>query len=151
VQVINLIRNCKFKFRMVCPQRWEQLTPTPAEGVKFCGTCHQDVFFCETDAEALGHARAGHCIAKPMPDLSGLSATSLVLGRPKVPATKPTPQERRLEREAGREAAKTRALEDIEYASRACPRCGYPCVDWLRICEVCGLEIGRHDSGTRAE
>lgn len=57
MQVINLIRNCQFRFRKVCPQKWDQLAPTPTEGVKFCGTCHQDVFFCEADAEALEHAR----------------------------------------------------------------------------------------------
>jgi len=146
MEAINLIRNCRVKFRKVCPQRWEQLVPTAAERVRFCDTCSQEVFLCETDEDALGHARAGHCIAKPISDLSGLPAITMVLGmprKPQVPTRKPTREERLLREEAGREGAKTKALRDIEYASRTCPRCGYPCADWLKACGVCGRRIAR--------
>ncbi len=146
MEAINLIRNCTVKFRKVCPRTWEQLSPTPARAVKFCGTCEREVFWCETDADALEHAQAGHCIAKPTPDLSGLPAAGFViLGKPKVPPRKPTREELLLTQEASREGAKTRALQDIEYASRTCPRCGYPCADWLRTCGVCGVRIDRGD------
>jgi len=146
MEAINLIRNCRVKFRKVCPQRWEQLAPTAAERVRFCETCSQQVFLCETDEDALAHARAGHCIAKPIPDLSALPAVSMVLGmprKPQVPPRMPTREERLLKEEAARESAKTKALRDIEYASRTCPRCGYPCADWLTACEVCGQQTPR--------
>jgi hypothetical protein len=146
MEAINLIRNCKVQFRKVCPKTWAQLAPTPAEGVKFCRTCDREVFLCETDVDAVEHARAGHCLAKPRPDLSGLPG--LILGQPRVPMRQPTSEERLLREEAFREDAKTRALQDVEYASRTCPGCGYPCADWLRDCRVCGWRLGRADRGS---
>lgn len=74
MRLINEIRNCVVKFRRVCPRTWEQLSSTPDPGVRFCGTCDHDVFLCSTDAEAVTHARAGHCIAKAMLDSSQLPA-----------------------------------------------------------------------------
>jgi hypothetical protein len=142
MSTINLIRNCTVKFRKVCPQRWEHLAPATTEGVRFCTTCRREVFWCETDVEAVAHAQAGHCIAKPAPDLSGSPRTAF-LGRPRITASKPTREERLLGEEAAREDAKTRALRDIEYASRTCPRCGYPYADWLKACGVCGRRTGR--------
>jgi hypothetical protein len=141
---INVIRNCVVKFQRVCPKTWEHLSPTPAEGVRFCGTCAREVFLCISDAEAVTHARAGHCIAKPAPVRRGLTLT---LGEPEV---QPTPEELLLQEEASRESAKTDALRTVEYASRMCPVCGYPCADWLKSCRVCGFEIGRHGDGTPA-
>ena len=153
MESINLIRNCAVRFRKVCPQTWELLSPTPAEGVKFCSTCQREVFLCESDADALRHAQAGRCIAKPMPDVSALPAESLIVGEPEVPEApprEPTREERLLVEAASRERAKTSALQDIEYASRMCPRCGYPCADWLRTCRVCGRSIGRGDRASLA-
>jgi hypothetical protein len=140
---INLIRNCGVKFRKVCPEKWERLASTASEGVRFCDACTREVFLCETDAEAVAHARAGDCIAKPIPDVSGLPAARVILGRPAVPPKKPTRQERLLLQEAAREAGKTDALRDVEYASRECPGCGYPCADWLKACRVCGRKLRR--------
>ena len=139
---INLIRNCTVKFRKVCPPTWEQLAPATTEDVKFCTTCSRKVFWCETDVDAVAHAQAGRCIAKPAPDLSGFPL-NVVLGRPRITASKPTREERLLRQEAIREDAKTRALRDVEYASRMCPRCGYPVLNWLKACGVCGRRIGR--------
>ena len=85
-----------------------------------------------------------------MPDLSGLPATSLTLGEPEVPPTPPTLAERLLMEEKSREVSKTIALRDLEYASRTCPQCGYPCADWLRVCGVCAFEIGRHGRVSQA-
>ena len=76
MEALNQIRNCLVRFRKVCPARWEQLVPTSTPRVRMCGACDREVFFCETDIEALEHAKAGRCIAKPMPDLSGLTIAS---------------------------------------------------------------------------
>ena len=139
----KLIRNCQVKFRKVCPEQWERLTSTASDSARFCHVCTREVFLCETDAEAVAHARAGDCIAKPIPDVSGLPAACVILGRPAVPPKRPTRQERMALQEAAREAGKTAALRDIEYASRECPRCGYPCADWLKACRVCGRKLRR--------
>ena len=56
MKTISAIRNCVVKFRKVCPETWERLSPTHAEGVKFCGTCDRRVFLFETDAAALGRS-----------------------------------------------------------------------------------------------
>ena len=72
MEALNQIRNCLVRFRKVCPEKWEQLVPTSTPRVRTCGACDREVFFCETNVEALEHAKAGRCIAKPMPDLSGL-------------------------------------------------------------------------------
>jgi rubrerythrin len=79
----------------------------------------------------------------------------IILGvprKPQAPPRKPTRAERLLREEADREEAKTKALRDIEYASRTCPKCGYPCADWLKACGVCGRKISRRRliSGERA-
>jgi hypothetical protein len=150
METINLIRNCMVRFRKVCPKTWEQLAFTSARAMRFCATCNREVFLCETDAEALEHAQAGHCIAKPMPDHSDLPGAcgTLTLGVPEVPTPQPTREEHPLMQEHSREVAKTNALRDLEYASRMCPRCGYPCADWLRTCGVCGFEVGRHGASS---
>jgi hypothetical protein len=137
----NAIRNCTVKFRKICPRAWESLSPTPDDFIRVCETCSREVFFCEGDAEAVDHAKAGHCIAKPMPDGSGRPV--MYLGEPIVPPPMPTPQQRSVMEEYRREEAKTKGLRDVEYASRMCPRCGYPCADWLTVCRVCQFVIGR--------
>jgi hypothetical protein len=141
---INLIRNCLVRFRTVCPKTWDELSPTPAaEGVRFCGTCAREVFLCTSDADAVMHARAGHCIAKPAPDPRGLPHQVLRLGEPEEPEAQPTAEELLWMEEASLEKAKTYALQRAEHASRLCPGCGYPCADWWTTCHVCELDIGR--------
>ena len=138
METIKLIRNCAVEFETVCPRRWERLAPTETEAVRFCGACAREVFLCETDRDALAHARAGHCIAKPAPDLSGLDLGGLRLGRPVI-----LPRKERLHREeAVRENAKTYALRHIE-GSRACPRCDYPYTKGVRTCWVCQARLPR--------
>ena len=85
------IRNCLLPiFRQVCPKQWDALTPTEDAGVRHCGECKQHVYLCLTDEETLDHARAGHCVARVIPDESELG--SMILGRPKhVPPTTPPP------------------------------------------------------------
>jgi len=98
MDTVNRIRNCVVNFRRVCPETWERLSPTQVEGVKFCGTCSRQVFLCETAAAVLEHALSGQCIAKPMPNLSGLPIT-MTVGEPEVTPPQPTPAARLLREE----------------------------------------------------
>src|SRR5436305_13940628 len=87
------IRNCPLPvFRQVCPREWEQLALTEDASVRHCAQCNQDVYLCSTDDETLNHARAGHCIARLIPDASELP--KMYVGQPKyVPPTTPEPEE----------------------------------------------------------
>ena len=135
------IRNCEVTFRKVCPLQWDMLNPTADPAVRSCDMCHREVYLCESDEEALRHAKAGDCIAKFIPDISGVPR--LVFGEPEVPTPSPTPEQKALLKAYHRENAKTDALENLKYSSRFCPQCGYPCPDWKPVCRVCDFEIGR--------
>jgi uncharacterized protein (TIGR02996 family) len=61
------IENCgepQFKFR--CPLKWQALAPLD-EGVRYCGVCRREVFYCASLDEARQHARQGHCVAVASP------------------------------------------------------------------------------------
>jgi hypothetical protein len=134
------IRNCPLPvFRMVCPRKWEALTPTGDPAVRHCGQCNQDVYFCTADEQTLTHARAGHCIAREIPDDSDLPG--IYLGRP-THVPKPTPEEVEAQRLSQREEGIKDALKNLN-APRSCPRCHYPAPSWRTVCRVCGLHIGR--------
>jgi hypothetical protein len=134
------VRNCRDGFAFVCPKRWEGLAPTGDENVRHCPACNEDVFFCRTDEETLRRAKAGQCIAREMPDGSELSP--IVLGRPETPLV-PTPEQEEAGRAWRRERGIDAALENLKYAHRACPGCGYPMPDWKLRCTVCDRELGR--------
>src|SRR5262245_23251558 len=99
MRVNNAIRNCVVKFRRVCPETWDRLSSTPNPGARFCSTCNREVFWCSTDAEAVTHALAGHCIAKAMPDpLQPEDETdepyeTLTLGEPEIAEQEAKPEE----------------------------------------------------------
>jgi uncharacterized protein (TIGR02996 family) len=57
------IEGCGVEFRLRCPRRWEHLQPTAEDGVRFCGQCRQQVFFCTTVEVAQTHADLGECVA----------------------------------------------------------------------------------------
>lgn len=131
-------------FRRVCPQRWEDLTPTDEPGVRNCGQCDRRVYFCTTDAETIAHARAGDCIARAIPNSSEMR--TVYLGQGEVPPA--TPQQAVAEELFQREQAIYDAIENVRYSTRHCPRCEYPAPDWRPYCRVCGFEIGRIRSGS---
>lgn len=58
-----VIEGCPVAFELRCPRRWSALAPTPAEGVRYCGACRQDVHYCATIDEARAHAANGQCVA----------------------------------------------------------------------------------------
>jgi hypothetical protein len=135
------IRNCSIRMRVVCPRTWDGLEATARAGVRHRVQCGEDVFLCETDAETIAHARAGHCIARKGPARSELGP--MVLGRPEVPA-EPTHEQREARQWATRERGIDTLLGGrIMGTTRVCPECAYPVPDFRKSCYVCGHELGR--------
>jgi uncharacterized protein (TIGR02996 family) len=56
------IDNCP-QFRFKCPRQWSELTPTSADGERFCGSCQRTVYFCATIDEARSRGAKGECVA----------------------------------------------------------------------------------------
>lgn len=137
---MTTIRNCLPMLRLVCPQRWEALAPTEEAQVRHCDQCDRRVHLCSTDEETIAHARAGHCIAREMPDASELP--HVYVGQP-VGVPPVTPQQEEALRVRLRERGVDDAIRNARRSSRCCPRCSYPAPDWRVDCRVCGFKIGR--------
>lgn len=140
METTRTIRNCPTALGLVCPQRWAELAPTEEPGVRHCGRCDQRVYFCSGDEETIAHARAGHCIAREMPDASELPP--IFVGRP-VGLPPVTTQQAEARRIMHRERGVDDAIKNAGNSSRCCPRCQYPAPGWRVQCRVCGFEMGR--------
>lgn len=57
------IEQCAYRMSFRCPQRWDRLTRTEDETVRFCDVCEQPVFYARTLDEACEHAEQGRCVA----------------------------------------------------------------------------------------
>jgi len=141
MKLLRTIRNCRPSIPVPCPKRWDALTETTSLAIRHCETCKSDVHFCATDEETLVHARAGHCVAREVPDPSELP--NVILGRPAVPAVMSADQV-----EARSRNARERAIDDIlnwDMAAydRSCPTCSYPVPNFRSACRVCGTVVGR--------
>jgi hypothetical protein len=133
------VRNCKSSFRFQCPQAWDELAPTASPEIRHCGVCDCDVFFCTTDDETIDHARAGHCIARELPDERELP--HVYIGQPQgVPL--PLPEHEVAQTWFDRERAIDDSVKNAD-AERSCPKCNYPAPPWRETCRVCGYQMGR--------
>jgi hypothetical protein len=133
------IRNCETTFRFQCPKIWSELNPTPSAQVRHCTVCDCDVFFCNSDEETIVHAKAGHCIARELPDEKELPL--VYLGRPKNPQV-PTPEQKRARDWSMRERGIDDSIQNAD-ADRSCPKCNYPAPRWRETCRVRGFKMGR--------
>lgn len=123
----------------MCPKEWAALEATEIETQKFCSQCNELVYLCVSDEETLSHARAGHCIARELPDVAELPA--MIIGRPKdLPVVTETQQE--AAKWAQREHGIDDSLKNVT-AERSCPECHYPAPRWREVCRVCGFKMGR--------
>jgi uncharacterized protein (TIGR02996 family) len=50
------------RFDFVCDRRWDELSPTSDEAVRFCDSCRDNVHYCDTIMAAREHAWQGHCV-----------------------------------------------------------------------------------------
>ena len=48
---------------LLCPEKWEALTPTDDESVRQCTVCSQSVTFCTDQASLDRFAAVGQCVA----------------------------------------------------------------------------------------
>jgi uncharacterized protein (TIGR02996 family) len=51
------------QFAYQCPKEWAALDGTDDPTVRFCQSCKQNVYFCDTVGMARSHASEGHCVA----------------------------------------------------------------------------------------
>jgi hypothetical protein len=134
------VRNCPVDLRLKCPRLWDELAATDRPEVRHCDRRESDAFFCRTDEETIAHARAGHCIAREVPDGSELPA--IFVGQPAE-----VPKRTLLQEEAGRWYARESAIDDpirnAVKSARSCPRCSYPAPAWRTTCRICGFTMGR--------
>jgi hypothetical protein len=140
MQKLRTIRNCSPKFSFQCPKQWEELSETDSSLVRFCNLCTSNVFFCDTDADTIAHAQAGHCIARELPDPDGLP--SIIVGRPSNPI-EPTIEQLQVQALWARERGIDDSIANAMSSTRSCQKCGYPAPDWRKTCRVCGFEMGR--------
>jgi hypothetical protein len=57
------IEQCAVRFELVCPKRWDSLTPTASPKERYCDACKRNVHYAPTVYEAQALALAGHCVA----------------------------------------------------------------------------------------
>ena len=72
-------------FEFVCDKRWDEMTTTNENRVRFCEGCKENVHYCDTITEAREHAQQGHCVAVDLGVIrrhDDLSPQRMWLGRP---------------------------------------------------------------------
>lgn len=57
------IERCAVRFELVCPKRWDALTPTASPKERYCDACKKKVHYAATVFEAQQLAERGECIA----------------------------------------------------------------------------------------
>lgn len=134
------IRNCLPTFQFQCPKLWQGLAITADAGVRHCDACDKDVFFCKSDDETIQHAKAGHCIAREVPDTVELGL--VLVGIPISPLVV-TPDEQKAQAWFSRENGIDDSIKNLDVSSRCCPSCGFPAPNWQIKCRICGNEFGR--------
>ena len=142
IKTMRTVRNCPTKFRIECTRDWDGLKRTRQDGVRHCKRCAQNVYLCVTDEETIAHAKAGHCIAREVPDRNDFPR--MALGKPENEPL-PTKQQEDAMAWYHRENAIDDAIENAD-APRACPECHFPAPTWRASCRVCGFAIGRERS-----
>jgi len=68
-------------WKFQCPQRWEDLSATDNECVRYCAQCRRDVYLARNPAELNDLARQGVCVAWCGDPSTGVdSEDSMVIG-----------------------------------------------------------------------
>lgn len=139
MKTTRTIRNCPTQFKFVCPKTWDSLTLTDMDTVRHCDHCSRELYFCDSDAETIAHARAGHCIAREIPDPGKLPR--VFVGMPSN-LPEPTPEQKLAIEWFLRERSMEDAIKNAK-SNRTCPNCNSPAPPWRPSCRVCGYEMGR--------
>ena len=71
------IRNCTFAYK--CTAKWNDMSETEDEKIKFCQSCQQEVVSCETDEELVVAIKRNKCVSIVTP-----YSISQILGMPAI-------------------------------------------------------------------
>ncbi|HQU81996.1 MAG TPA: hypothetical protein PKY59_02665 [Pyrinomonadaceae bacterium] len=62
----------QYVFKFECSQKWEDLTATDDEKVRYCGQCGNNVFSVKKNEELNSNAEKGNCIYFPPMRTAGI-------------------------------------------------------------------------------
>jgi len=62
-QAVLDIENCAADWEYQCPKRWESLSVTARPNERFCDSCKEIVYFCNTEEELAAHVDQRRCVA----------------------------------------------------------------------------------------
>ncbi|MBD2579641.1 hypothetical protein [Oscillatoria sp. FACHB-1406] len=65
MQDLSKIWNCPDNLKFQCPQKWESLSSTDDENIRYCTVCSENVYNCSTPKDFVQYAKAGNCVALP--------------------------------------------------------------------------------------
>jgi hypothetical protein len=54
------IRNCAYGFS--CTQNWDALEDTSEHAIKFCNTCHREVYWCNEQSDLANNVTLNRCV-----------------------------------------------------------------------------------------
>lgn len=112
-----------FAFAFECDRRWDEMTATESDDVRFCSKCQESVVYCDTIGQAREHAGAGRCVAvdhrvtRHPGDLGGDTSTAWTfpITYPRIGLPEPEPEDpHRTRREREAEARRRRDREPDE-------------------------------------
>ncbi len=69
------IRNCHIAYK--CTARWDDMSETEDEKIKFCQSCQKEVVFCATDKELVAAVKRNKCVSIVSP-----YSNSTIIGLP---------------------------------------------------------------------
>lgn len=72
----TFIRNCVFSFK--CEKKWDELVQTKINDVRFCESCHREVYFCKTDEQLRESIVMNRCVAVEFENVSTKKVTRLM-------------------------------------------------------------------------
>ncbi|QDT63070.1 hypothetical protein [Calycomorphotria hydatis] len=119
---IEEIWNCDEAFEFQCPQKWDELSKTEMNGVRFCDQCKERVIMCHSPEEFVRLGNAGHCVAVPESKVHH-PLFRAILGRPSsesIRKFKDSQQEPKMWWESVIELKPTFAEKLFTFIERAC-------------------------------
>jgi hypothetical protein len=134
------IRLCRARSRKGSPCKWEDLSETGGENVRYCGECNRRVYLCHSDQDTVLRALGGECVAREGPD--SIELPKAYLDEPPKGYSVSSQQATAVEW-MHRERGIADAIERIDSAHQPCPKCGYPVPEFRKSCYVCRYALKR--------
>ncbi len=63
---MGVIRNCIFGKQ--CDKKWDKLTQTDNQDVRYCSACEQNVYLCQDESTLAEAIQANRCVAVDIDD-----------------------------------------------------------------------------------